>query len=117
MEVTMTTTETRPIHRVLSRLHNVHQRGENYTACCPAHNDKTPSLSVSEGDDGRVLLKCWTGCKTEDIVAAIGLSMSDLFPEPFREPMRPIAPRPRRSELFTDAKTHPRKAGTRIFDY
>jgi 5S rRNA maturation endonuclease (ribonuclease M5) len=48
---------------------------------CPAHDDHRPSLSVAEGDDGRVLLKCHAGCVPEDIVAALGLSMSDLFDE------------------------------------
>jgi hypothetical protein len=37
-------------------------------------------LSIREGDDGRVLLKCFAGCKTQDIVASIELKMSDLFP-------------------------------------
>jgi hypothetical protein len=35
---------------------------------CPAHDDRAPSLSISEGDDGRTLLKCHAGCSTADIV-------------------------------------------------
>lgn len=46
---------------------------------CPAHDDHKPSLSVAEGDDGRVLLTCHAGCRPEDIVAALGLTMADLF--------------------------------------
>src|SRR5215218_1564166 len=49
-------------------------------AFCPAHDDRRErSLSVKEGEDGRVLLKCFAGCATEQVVAAIGLSMTDLF--------------------------------------
>src|SRR5262249_23186215 len=56
--------------------------GAGYKAHCPAHNDGTPSLSVSEGDDGRVLLYCFAGCETESVVDAIGLTMADLFDAP-----------------------------------
>ena len=47
---------------------------------CPAHEDKTPSLSVKEGQDGAILLKCHAGCTTEAVVAALGLELADLFP-------------------------------------
>jgi len=51
-----------------------------FTACCPAHDDKTPSLSVRLSDCGtRWILKCWAGCENRNIVAALGLKMSDLF--------------------------------------
>jgi DNA primase len=53
--------------------------GQGWKALCPAHEDHNASLSVNEGADGRVLLKCFTGCTTENIVAALGLSMNDLF--------------------------------------
>ena len=46
---------------------------------CPAHEDCNPSLSVSEGREGRVLIKCHAGCELTAILAAIGLEMSDLF--------------------------------------
>lgn len=46
---------------------------------CPAHDDRKPSLGLSEGDDGRVLIKCHAGCSTESIVAGLGLEMADLF--------------------------------------
>jgi putative DNA primase/helicase len=67
--------ELSPMDKITARL-----EVKNKMACCPAHNDKNPSLSVTEGDDGRVLLKCHAGCRTEDIVDALGLSMADLFP-------------------------------------
>ncbi|MBN2566029.1 MAG: hypothetical protein JXB46_10005, partial [Candidatus Eisenbacteria bacterium] len=53
------------------------RQGQQYR--CPAHDDHKPSLSVTEGDDGRVLLTCHAGCTPEDIVAALGLTMADLF--------------------------------------
>jgi hypothetical protein len=49
--------------------------------CCPAHDDDQPSLSVSEGKDGRVLLHCHAGCATQEIVEAAGLEWRDLFSE------------------------------------
>jgi hypothetical protein len=49
---------------------------------CPAHQDHTPSLSVHQGHDGRVLLHCHAGCAPEQVAAALGLTMRDLFPEP-----------------------------------
>lgn len=53
--------------------------GEGWQAKCPAHDDTNPSLSVTEGHDGRVLLKCHAGCPAETIVAALGLKLRDLF--------------------------------------
>lgn len=55
-------------------------KGKGTSWQCPGHEDERPSLSVTEGDDGRVLLKCWAGCAAENIVAVLGLKMSDLFP-------------------------------------
>ena len=41
------------------------------TARCPAHDDQRPSLSMKDGDDGRLLLYCHGGCEFSDILAAI----------------------------------------------
>jgi len=54
--------------------------GAQLMARCPAHEDKTASLSLSQGVDGRVLVKCHTGCATEDVLARLGLEMKDLYP-------------------------------------
>jgi 5S rRNA maturation endonuclease (ribonuclease M5) len=48
---------------------------------CPAHEDKRASLSVKEGREGRVLLRCHAGCTLEAILDALGLSKRDLFPQ------------------------------------
>jgi hypothetical protein len=68
-----------PVEKVLDQLEGVVASNGSWKALCPAHDDNEPSLSVSEGDDGRALLKCFAGCATSDIVTRIGLDMSDLF--------------------------------------
>ena len=65
---------------ILSRLQGVKGGHGQWTARCPAHDDRQNSLSVGEGDDGRVLLRCHAGCDVDRITAALGLSSSDLFP-------------------------------------
>ena len=78
--------------KLLSRLHGVKANGAGkWVARCPAHDDKRPSLSIRETEDGTILLKCWSGCGGAEIVSAVGLTMSDLFarPLPNRTPMRP----------------------------
>ncbi|MBN1631069.1 MAG: AAA family ATPase [Thermoleophilia bacterium] len=70
-----------PIATVLDRLEGVKKSGQGYMARCPAHEDRRQSLSVSEGNDGRVLLCCHAGCETETILAALGLESRDLFAE------------------------------------
>lgn len=69
----------RPIEKVLDRLDGVEEHGTYWKALCPNHGDRDPSLSISEGDDGRVLLKCHAGCETAEIVDTLGLAMPDLF--------------------------------------
>lgn len=74
-----------PLENILSRLTKVKERQPNqWSACCPgsnhAHGDKTPSLSIREGESGSVLLYCFAGCGAAEIVAALGLTMQDLYP-------------------------------------
>jgi len=85
------------IARLKNKGYRVKYTGKNsYMAQCPCHEDKEPSLAVSEGDDGRVLLKCFAGCNTEDIVAELGLSMADLFPP--KERPQPKQSKPKQNE-------------------
>ena len=70
-----------PLDLLLSRLQGVRQHGERHVACCPAHQDKSPSLSLSRGQGGRVLVHCHAGCETRDVLAAVGLALKDLFPD------------------------------------
>ena len=51
-----------------------------WMACCPAHEDKSPSLSIRELDDGRILIKCFAGCSTEEVLSSVGLSFDSLYP-------------------------------------
>jgi putative DNA primase/helicase len=74
-----TLTKITSIQDILNRLKNVKalQNGE-HQACCPAHEDKQPSLNLKQEGD-TILIKCQAGCPTESIVSALGLEMKDLF--------------------------------------
>lgn len=68
--------------RLLSRLDGVRQTGPGrWIARCPAHADKRASLSIRELEDGRVLIHDFAGCSAHEMLAAVGLDMTDLFPE------------------------------------
>jgi hypothetical protein len=67
------------VEEFLGRLERVKRSGKGWTARCPAHEDQHASLSVSEGDDDRVLVHCFAGCTAGEIVAAMGLRMADLY--------------------------------------
>ena len=71
----------RPLEKVLGHLEGVREAQKGFMALCPAHNDHKPSLSVDVGDNDKAILKCFAGCKTADIVAAVGLTQADLFPK------------------------------------
>jgi hypothetical protein len=82
-----------PIELVLRGLSGVRQRQPGqWSARCPAHEDRGPSLSVRETSDKAVLLHCFAGCTVHDITALLGLDMADLYsPRDSRpgEPKRP----------------------------
>ena len=70
------------IETLISRLDGVKETGHGkYVARCPAHDDKSPSLAITEGDEGKTLVHCFAGCETEDVLSAVGLEFSDLMPE------------------------------------
>ena len=82
---------------IADRLHAKSSGAGKWKACCPAHHDRNPSLSIGEGDDGRVLLKCFAGCTHEQIVAGLGLGVDDLYPpaeRPIRRQRKPDTRRP-----------------------
>lgn len=65
---------------LLSRLDKVKRTGPgSWLACCPAHEDRSPSLSVAERDD-RVLLHCFAGCGALDVLQAVDLDFADVMP-------------------------------------
>ena len=67
---------------LIARLDGVKETGPGkYLSRCPAHDDRSPSLAIKDGDDGRILVHCFAGCETEDVLSAIGLTFSDVMPE------------------------------------
>jgi hypothetical protein len=67
---------------LIDRLERVRQTAPGrWLAKCPAHQDRSPSLSIRELDDGRVLLHDFGGCQVGDVLAAVGLTLTDLFPQ------------------------------------
>ena len=81
---------------LLHDLDVVRPRGPGkWSARCPAHPDRSPSLSIREGDDGRLLLHCFAGCTLGEICGALGLPIKDLFKEnlSFRRPLQPSSRR------------------------
>lgn len=79
------------LETLLSRLDGV-KAGNGvgrFIARCPAHDDRSPSLTIRGEDDGRILIHCFAGCSAVDVVQSLGLSMSDLFPEPLTREFLP----------------------------
>jgi len=67
---------------LLSRLEKVKSTGQSrWQARCPAHDDRGPSLSIRELDDGRLLVHCFAGCDVYAVLSAVSLEMDALFPE------------------------------------
>lgn len=66
---------------LLHHLQKVKRTGNGrWLACCPAHADKTASLSIRETDSGSTLVHCFAGCSVHEVIGAVGLDMADLFP-------------------------------------
>jgi hypothetical protein len=77
--------------KVLDRVTGVKQTAPGrWIARCPAHEDHSPSLSIRELEDGRVLLHCFAGCPNGDVLAAMRMRMSDLFDKPLAHHLPPI---------------------------
>jgi hypothetical protein len=88
------------IEDILPRLEKVKRTGRNnWLACCPAHEDRSPSMTLHAADDGRILVKCFAGCGFLEIKDAVGLGWDVWFPpkrdddDDFRPPIkRPFPP-------------------------
>ena len=68
------------LDELLERLEGVKRSASGFVARCPAHDDHRQSLSIGEGDNGCILLTCFAGCETADVMAALGLGLADLYP-------------------------------------
>lgn len=69
--------------KLIARLDGVRSTGaDRWRAICPAHESRHRSTSLSIREDGdRLLIYCFAGCETASVLAAIGLSLADLYPE------------------------------------
>ena len=63
-------------------------------------SDKGPSLAIREADDGRILLHCFAGCPTANVVGAIGMDMTDLFPPDEKRSEYPVEGKKRMKPAF-----------------
>ena len=69
------------VNVLLDRLDKVRQtRPDRHIACCPAHEDRSPSLQISQVDD-RILIHCFAGCGAQDVLESIGLDFSAICPD------------------------------------
>src|SRR5436190_6555958 len=75
------------LNELLSHLSGVKRGWKGYAAKCPAHNDNLQSLALTESN-GRLLIKCFAGCETKQVIDAIGIRWTDLFDNRITEPSR-----------------------------
>ena len=68
------------LENFISRLEHCKQVGDGrYKACCPAHQDRSPSLTVTDTGTN-ILIHCFAGCSPLDVINAVGLQWPDLYP-------------------------------------
>ena len=84
---------TDPAQQLLGRLEGVIKTGKGWRARCPAHGSQSVSLSVTEGDNGTLLVHCFAGCAVHDVLAAVGLEVGDLYQ---RRDLKSMTPAERR---------------------
>ena len=86
-----------PVDALLARLERVKQTGPGqWRARCPAHESEGQTLSIGEADSGAALLHCFAGCGAADVLAALGMQLSDLYPSDELIKARRYDTRPRR---------------------
>ncbi len=85
------------VRRLLNLLENAKPAGAQWKARCPAHEDKSPSLSICIGSGGMVLLKCFAGCTVESVVSKLNLTLRDLRPDDGADTRPPARSRTRRA--------------------
>lgn len=90
------------LEEFVDRLEGARMNGTGYVALCPAHEDRSPSLSVSDGED-RLLIYCQAGCATESVLEALGLSWKDAF----YDGRPPLPAQPEEVYVYTDEQKNP----------
>lgn len=76
------------IHEILRRLQGVQQVGPaEWAAHCPSHSDTNASLHVHVEKDGKIWCKCFAGCSTDEIDAALGITWQDRTPPKDERPL------------------------------
>ncbi len=98
-----------PLEQVEARLQELgcRRQGRNWQCPAPSHEDRSPSLSVNEGDDGRALINCFGGCQPEEVCAALGLELRDLYPN--ARPCSPLPPPKAKASASPVGSRKPRK--------
>lgn len=78
---------------LISRLPKVKRTGkDSWRAACPAHQGTNPNaLAIRDAGDGKILVKCFHGCETLDVLQSVGLDMSDLFEDDARRDFKSVA--------------------------
>jgi hypothetical protein len=90
--------------------------GEGWQANCPAHDDNVASLSIAEGDDGRVLLHCHAGCSTESICEAVEITVADLFPDSVKSATSTLSTSTKPAEPRENARFRRHDRRARVFE-
>lgn len=92
----------------LALLPSAKQTGDRWRALCPAHDDQTPSFTVQEGEDGRILLHCHAGCSVDAICRSLNLEVSHLFTEKWpkgKKPMSNLTPQKTTRKTFPNLES------------
>ena len=92
---------TAQLDLIEERLHQagkrVQRKHDSLQAQCPAHEDRNPSLTVSLGERQDIVMHCHAGCRTQDVLQALGLTYSDISTPRDTTPQRDI------HYLYTDS--------------
>ena len=110
------------LHSFLDRFEDVRETGEGggkiqYEAKCPAHDTKHRSLAIAATRDGRYLVHCHAGCSASDVLAAVGLELSDLYPDGcMQESIKPRqrSQKARQDDFTTRIAQWDRESGKRL---
>ena len=80
----------------LALLENVSETSTGWRASCPtafhARGDRSRGLQIGAGHDGRILIRCYAGCRYDEVCAALDVKTSDLFPENECRDPKPLRP-------------------------